>query len=114
MKTKKELKEAYKAMKFRMGLYQIKNMTDGRMLLKISTDLDRAFNSDLFQLNAGMHANQQLQADWNKMGADNFEFTVFDELNIKESETPADIDKELKELLTLHLAELTSRGQWLY
>ncbi len=114
MKTKKERKEAYKSMKFRAGIYQIKNIRDDRILLKTSADLERAFNSDLFQLTAGMHSNPRLQDDWNKAGAENFEFSIFDELKINDSEAPADINKELKALLELHLAELKSRAVRLY
>jgi hypothetical protein len=74
MKTKKEIRDEYKSMKFRVGIFQIKNKKDDRIFLKTTSDLDRAFNSDLFQLKAGMHSNQQLQSDWNNLGTENFEF----------------------------------------
>jgi hypothetical protein len=114
VKTKKEIKEEYKSLKFRVGIFQITNKKDNRIFLKTSSDLDRAFNSDLFQLNAGMHSNQQLQSDWNNLGAENFTFIIFDELKIKDSETPTDISQELKELLEIHLSELKSKGQLIY
>lgn len=114
MKTKKEIRNEYKSLKFRAGIFQIKNKKDNRIFLKTTSDLDRAFNSDIFQLKAGMHSNQQLQRDWNNLGADNFEFKLFDELMIKDSETPANINQELNELLEMHLTELKINGQDLY
>lgn len=101
-------------MKFRVGIFQITNTRENRIFLNASSDLDRAFNSDLFKLKAGMHSNQQLQNDWNKLGTEYFEFKIVDELKIKDTETPADINLELKELLAIHLNELKSSGQLLY
>jgi hypothetical protein len=57
MKTKKEIREEYKSMKFRVGIFQITNKKDNRIFLNTTSDLDRAYNSDLFQLKAGMHSN---------------------------------------------------------
>jgi hypothetical protein len=101
-------------MKFRCGIYQILNKKGNRIHLKTSSDLDRAFNSDLFQLKAGMHSNKALQDDWNHLGPENFEFMIFDELKLNGTETKAEIDLELKELLQLHVAELNEKGQLLY
>ncbi len=108
------MRDEFKSMKFRVGIFQIKNKKDDKIFLKTTLDLDRAFNSDLFQLKAGMHSNQQLQSDWNNLGIENFEFEIFDELKIKDTETPADINHELNELLKMHLTELKSIGQHLY
>jgi hypothetical protein len=101
-------------MKFRHGIFQVLNKQANKIYLKTSTDLDRAFNADIFQLKAGMHSNKALQDDWNALGAENFDFQLFDELNLKGTETKAEIDKELKELIELHKAELSSTGQLLY
>ena len=114
MKSKKEIRNEYKSMKFRVGIFQIINKKDNRIFLKTTSDLDRAFNADLFQLKSGLHTNQQLQNDWNNMGTENFEFKIFDELKINDTETPTDIRQELKELLKMHLMELKSNGQLLY
>lgn len=114
MKSKKELRNEYKAMKFRAGIFQIINTKDNKIYLQISNDLDRAFNSDMFQLKAGLHSNKTLQNDWNKLGQENFEFRVFDELKLKDTATPYEIKKDLKELLEIHKNELKLKGQQLY
>ena len=114
MNTKKENKNAYKQMKFRAGVFQIKNLKDNKLFLKTSTDLDRAYNSDLFQLKLGSHRNQELQNDWNTIGSDNFEFSILDELKLKETETDSEKQKDLKELLEIHQADLVKKGIRLY
>jgi hypothetical protein len=114
MKTKKELKEEFKTMKFRAGIYQIINKLENRIYLQTTFDLDRGFNSDIFQLKGGMHLNKNLQSDWNKLGLESFEFKTFDQLEMKDTATPKEINKELKIFLEMHLTELKKNGQLLY
>ena len=56
MKTKKELKAEFRSLKFRAGIFRILNKAENKIYLQTSSDLDRAFNSDLFQLNARMYS----------------------------------------------------------
>lgn len=112
--SNKENKGIYKQMVFRKGLFQIKNLKDNKVFLKTSSDLDRAFNSDSFQLRLGSHRNTALQQDWNSLGQDNFEFSVLDELNTDENLTDMDIKKELQQLHELYIAECNKEGIVLY
>ncbi len=114
MKTKKELKEEFKSIKFRVGIYQILNKVENKMFLQTSLDLDRAHNSDIFQLKEGMHSNKTLQKNWDNLVPQAFEFNTFDEPKIKETEDAQEINKDLKELLEMHLIELKRNGQLLY
>ena len=114
MKTKKELKEEYKSMKFRAGIYQIINKPENKIYLQTTLDLDRAFNSDIFQLKGNLHFNKNLQSDWNKLGAESFEFKTFDELEMKDTATSQEKNKELKILLEMHIIELKKNEQLLY
>jgi hypothetical protein len=114
MKTKKELKQEFKSIKLRVGIYQIINKQENRIYLQITSDLDRAFSSDIFQLKAGMHSNERLQNDWNKLGKDLFEFSVFDELKVTDTATPTEVSRDLKELLKMHLEEMEKKGNLLY
>lgn len=114
MKTKKELKAEYKLMKFRAGIYQIINKLENRIYLQTTLDLDRAFNSDIFQLKSGLHLNKTLQSDWNKLGKEGFEFSIFDELEMDDTATSKEKNKELKLFLEMHLSELKKNGQLLY
>ena len=63
MKTRKELQNEFKLMKSRAGILQIINRLENKVYLQISSDMDKAFNADIFKLNAGMHSNKDLQND---------------------------------------------------
>ncbi len=114
MKTRKELKDEYKLMKFRSGIFQIINKNENKIYLQTTFDLDKAFNSDLFQLNAGLHQNKDLQNDWIKFGSESFDLKILDELKSKDTATSDQIRKDLKELLKIHKEEMTIKGQLLY
>ncbi len=112
--NKKENKNAYKQMKFRMGIFQIINIESKRVFLQTSTDLDRAYNGDKFRLNMKLHSNKELQNDWTLLGAEKFEFSILDELKIEEPTSDLKIKEELKELYNLHRTELDEKGIILY
>lgn len=114
MNSKKESISEYKTRKFNAGLFQIKNLSTGKVFIKQSPDLERAYNSDRFQLKAGMHSNVALQQDWNMLGETAFDFSILDEYNAKDDITPAQLNNELAELLKLHKAELTAEHIALY
>lgn len=114
MKSKKQIATEYKTRKFKAGLFQIKNQSTGKVFIKQSPDLERAFNSDRFQLKSGLHSNTALQHDWNTLGETAFEFSILDEYNAKEDITSAQLNIELAELLKLHKAELTAAHIALY
>jgi hypothetical protein len=114
MKTKKELRDEFKSIKYKVGIFQIVNKTENRIFLQTSSDLDRAYNSDIFQLKAGIHSNKTLQKDWDNLGPGSFEFKIFDELKVNETASSQEINKDLKELLEMHLSELKKNGQFLY
>lgn len=101
-------------MKFRVGIFQIVLKGENKSFLKTSTDLERAFGSDIFQLNAGLHSNACLQNDWNRLGPDAFECKVFDELKVDDTASPTEINCELEALLEMHLEEMRKSGQAMY
>lgn len=114
MKTKKELRNEFKTMKFRAGIVGIVNKMNQKVFVQMSADLDRAFNSDIFQLKAGMHQNSQLQNDWNELGPDAFDFIIIDELNTDATDTPDKINRDLKELLQLNHDAISQKQTLLY
>ena len=114
MSNRKELISTYKTRKFKAGLFQIKNQATGKVFIKQSPDLERAFNSDRFQLKSGLHSNTALQHDWNTLGETAFEFSILDEYNAKDDISTAQLNNELAELLKLHKAELTAEHIALY
>jgi hypothetical protein len=114
MKSKKELKNEYKQIKLRRGIFQIINKVDNKIYLQTTSDIERAFSSDLFQLKFGMHSNTNLQNDWNNLGEEAFEFSILDEYKPTDEATPTQIKREINELLKMHKEEMTANGQMLY
>lgn len=114
MGTKKENRNAYKQMKFRIGIFQIKNRKTNKKYLSTSQDLERAYNGDRFKLNNGLHQNKELQSDWNKLGSEEFEFSIVDELNVDDTATETKINSDLKEFLEMYKSELLKAGELLY
>lgn len=114
MSTKKESINAYKQMKFKVGIFQIKNQCSNKTYLGTSSDLDRAFNADKFQLNAGLHRNKDLQSDWNKLGSNAFSFSIMDELKVEVTATKAQIQTDLNVFRKMLKNELMANGEEFY
>ncbi len=110
MKTARELKDEYKKMKFRMGVFRIRNIKNDKCFIGSSQDLDAAWNSQRFQLEAGLHSNEELQNDWAILGAENFVYEVLDELQA-DDDLSTDYTKELKALEELVIEELQPFGE---
>lgn len=81
---RKELKLAYKQNPPPMGVYQIKNNINGKILLGSSMNLSGNFNSHRFQLNLKSHPNKALQEDWDLYGSDAFTFEIVETLKLEE------------------------------
>lgn len=84
MIDKKELKKKYKETLPPMGIYQIKNLINGKILIGSSMNLNGKANSFRFQLKMGSHMNSELQKDYNNFGDENFSFEIIDTLEPKE------------------------------
>jgi hypothetical protein len=68
-----------------MGVGAVRNTTNGRTLILASRDLTALLNRHRAQLRLNAHANRALQADWNTLGPDVFEFVVLDILVPKDT-----------------------------
>jgi hypothetical protein len=99
------LKKAYKEARRPMGVFAVRNRTNGKVFLGGSQDLPGALNRHRFQLRMGSHQNRALQADWNRLGEEAFEVEIMDELKPKEG-APADPARELAVLLELWMEKL--------
>jgi hypothetical protein len=75
---RKELKEAYKNNPPPMGVYQLKDSVNGRVLVGGSMNLPGRRNSHYFQLAMGSHPNKALQADWQAHGEAAFAYEVLE------------------------------------
>ncbi|HEU4745671.1 MAG TPA: GIY-YIG nuclease family protein [Anaerolineales bacterium] len=96
MKTRKEVHLEYKARVKPSGVFQIKNMANGKVLLGSSLNLEGPLNKHRFMLRINGHPNKELQQDWNELGPDQFSFEILETVQI--SDHP---DFNLKDELTL-------------
>ena len=84
-----------------MGIYAIRHRSGGRVILGSSRNVPAALNRAQFELRMGTHADRDLQAEWNRQGADGILFEVVELL--KERQDPDfDYAGELKALEAVH------------
>ena len=89
-----------------MGVYAIRHVASGRLLVGTSVDLPSILNRERVQLRLGAHPNRALQADWRELGEAGFSFEVLDTLT--PPETPGyDPAADLAALGALWLEKLT-------
>lgn len=60
MTDKKELKKKYKQTLPPMGIYQVRNIVNGKILVGSTSNINGKNNSFRFQLGAGTHMNSEL------------------------------------------------------
>jgi len=77
---KKELKKQYKLTHTPMGIYQIRNLINDKVLVGAALNLPGILTSKKLQLRSGSHPNKKLQAEWNEFGSKSFAFEVLDEM----------------------------------
>ena len=107
---KKELKREYKQNHRQMGIYQIRNMVNDKLLIGAALDLQGILNRHKFELRMGSHRNKILQAEWNEFGSECFAFEILDELTPKE-ELNHDYKADLAIIEKLWLENLQPYGE---
>ena len=95
-KSRKELNREYKERVKPTGVYQVKNLANGKVLLGSSLNLEGPLNRHKFMLKIGSHTNKALQKDWDELGPEQFVFEILEEVNRKD-----DPSFNLKDELTL-------------
>ena len=113
MKNKKELKQAYKQLQPKMGIFQIKNTVNNKVLIEGSTNIAAKWNRHQTELKFGSHRNKVLQKDWNEYKSNSFVFKILSELAYKEDEAINYVD-EIKVLKTMVLEELKLSKEAMY
>ncbi len=107
---KKELIKEYKQSPPKMGVYQIRNLINDKVLIGTALNLPGILNSSKLQLKAGNHMNKTLQSEWKEFGAENFVFEVLDELT-QNAASERDYREELAFLEELWLDKLQPYGE---
>lgn len=110
MKSRQEMKREYKERNKPAGIFQVKNLANGKVLLGSSLNLEGPLNSHKFMLTIGRHRNDELQRDWNKFGPENFVFEILEV--VKPSSAPDfDLNDELTLLEKIWIEKLQPFGE---
>lgn len=108
MDRKSKIRE-YKDTPRPMGVFQIRNKVNGKVLIGASANLTAILNRFRTELKFGSCRNELLQQEWHQFGADAFEFEALETLS--PSDDPAyDPTEDLHCLEELYLEKLKPFG----
>lgn len=113
MIDKKQLTKDYKQQKQPAGIYSVHNKVDNKMYIGTSKNLPAVLRRFEFTLKMGSFPFQQLIDDYQRLGEDNFEIKIIDELELK-NETEGELDIELESLEDLWVEKLKAEGVRFY
>ena len=113
MLDKKQISKDYKQQKQPTGIYAVHNKVDNKMYIGTSKNLPAVVRRFEFTLQMESFPYQELIDDYKKLGKDNFEVKILDELELK-NETEKEIDAELISLEELWIEKLKSEGVSFY
>ena len=102
----------YKESRRPIGVYRVRNTTDDKSLVGASVNLPAILNRHRTELRLDSHSNRALQQDWNRLGADAFEFEILDTLEIPDRPDydPSDDLRVLENLWLEKLSPFDDRG----
>lgn len=83
-KSRRELNREYAERVKPAGVYQVKNLANGKVLLGSSLNLEGPLNRHKFMLKIGSHTNKALQKDWDEFGPEKFAFEILEEAQRKD------------------------------
>ena len=108
---RRALKREYKESHRPMGVFQVRNTRNDRILVDSSVNLPGIFNRLRTQLRMGSYLKQaDLQSDWDQLGEDAFAFEVLEELEPPDG-PGYDPSGDLAALLELWLEQLQPYGE---
>lgn len=109
---RKALMREYKDTPKPMGVYRVRNTTNGKSLVGSSNNLPAMLNRQQAQLKMGAHSNRALQEDWNRLGPTAFAFEVLDTLKPREEAgyDPRDDLRVLEQMWLDKLSPFEDRG----
>lgn len=106
---RKALVDAYRRTPKDMGVYAIRNTVSGKLYVAASRDLRARINRHRMDLKTRSERVAGLQDDWNRLGAEAFEFEILDRL--EPLDDPAyDPGEDLEVLEQLWLDKLKPYG----
>ncbi len=103
--NKSEIRNNYKKALTTMGVYQVRNLVNGKIFVGSSKNIPARINRHKFELRYGSENVAELQDDYNKYGEDKFIYEIIDELKPKE-DTEYNYTEDVKVLEELWIEKL--------
>ena len=103
--NKSEIRNNYKKALTTMGVYQVRNLVNGKIFVGSSKNIPARINRHKFELRYGSENIVELQDDYNKYGVDKFIYEIIDELKPKE-DTEYNYTEDVKVLEELWIEKL--------
>jgi hypothetical protein len=113
MINKKEITREYKNQKHPAGLFAVKNKIDNIMFIGHSVNLPAKMRGIAFELEMGSHTYHNLANDYKRLGKENFEIFILDQIEVKE-ETDRELKAELEILEEMWVDKLKREGVTFY
>lgn len=108
-KSRAELRREYKERKKPAGIFQVRNLTNGKVLLGSSLNIEGPLNAHKFMLTIGRHRNETLQEDWHRFGPDQFAFEILELVAVKDDPN-FNVEDELTLLEQIWIEKLQPYG----
>jgi hypothetical protein len=108
---RKEIIKNYKQTPVPMGIYQVKNLTNGKILIGSTKNLKARKNREWMEFETNRHPVKELQEVWNKLGEKGISFEIVDTLEPKKDDPLYNYTKELQVLEELWLEKLQPYGE---
>jgi len=110
VKSRKDINREYQERVKPAGVFQVKNIENGKLLLGSSLNLEGPLNSHKFMLKSNVHKNQALQQDWNEYGPEKFVFEILEVVNVSDDPN-FNLNDELTLLEQIWLEKLQPFGE---
>jgi len=109
-RSRKEILRNYVEKPKQAGIFQVKNIENGKVLLGSSLNLAGPLNGHKFMLEIGSHRNKMLQKEWSDFGADKFIFEILEIVKVKDDPN-FNLNDELTLLEQIWLEKLQPFGE---
>lgn len=103
MDDRRKLKHDYKTRKAIGAIYAIDCSDNNRRWIKSTVDLEGIRSRFSFAQATKTAPDPAMNNEWLKYGSDSFTFTVLEELEMKEGQSPAEFAADIKQLYELYL-----------
>jgi len=85
IQRRKEINREYQERVKPSGVFQVKNLANGKVLLGSSLNLEGPLNKHRFMLRIDSHPNKELQKDWNELGESQFSFEILEVIQVQDN-----------------------------